>query len=124
MRVGVPRLPYRELREKSLRERSTVVRSRVIAARERMTARLGAGGRRSNAEMMKRQVEAHCELDAGGERMMSTVISTRRISARGYHRLLRVARTVADLQGADRIGVDHLALALLLRGDADRAHAV
>jgi magnesium chelatase family protein len=50
--------------------------------------------------------------------MMSAAIATRRISARGYHRLLRVSRTIADLAGTDRISADHLGLALLLRGQA------
>ncbi len=68
--------------------------------------------------MTKREVERHCELDTAGERMMSAAISTRRISARGYHRLLRVSRTIADLADTERIGADHLGLALLLRGEA------
>jgi magnesium chelatase family protein len=83
-----------------------------------MRERLAGSDRRCNAEMTKRQVEQHCDLDAAGERMMSTAITTRRISARGYHRLLRVSRTIADLADTDRIGADHLALALLLRGQA------
>ena len=68
--------------------------------------------------MTKRQVEQHCELDRAGEQMMSAAISTRRISARGYHRLLRVSRTIADLAESQRIGADQLAHALLLRGQA------
>jgi magnesium chelatase family protein len=118
MRVGVPRVAYRELRRRAAGESSATVRARVRAARERMRDRLAGSGRRCNAEMTKRQVEQHCELDGAGEAMMSAAISSRRISARGYHRLLRVSRTVADLGGAERIGSDHLALALLLRGAA------
>jgi magnesium chelatase family protein len=117
MRVAVPRVPYRELTERIAREPSSIVRARVRRARERMRERLAGTGRRCNAEMTKRQVEQHCELDPAGERMMSMAISARRISARGYHRLLRVSRTIADLEGAERIGADHLALALLLRGE-------
>jgi len=117
MRVAVPRVPYRELRERAPRETSSVVRARVRAARERMRHRLAGTTRRCNAEMTKREVDRCCELDAGGERMLAAVVSSRRISARGYHRLLRVARTVADLEGIERIAVEHLALALLLRGD-------
>lgn len=117
MRVAVPRVPYRELRERAPRESSSTVRERVRRARERMRERLAGTPRRSNAEMTKREVERYCDLDPSGERMLSAVVSSRRISARGYHRLLRVARTVADLEGAERIAVDHLALALLLRGD-------
>lgn len=118
MRVGVPRIEYRELRRRAGGESSATVRGRVRAARERMRERLLGSGRRCNAEMTKRQVEQLCELDSAGEAMMSAAISSRRISARGYHRLLRVSRTVADLEGAEQIGGDHLALALLLRGVA------
>jgi magnesium chelatase family protein len=118
MRVAVPRIAYRELRERVARERSSMVRGRVRRARDRMRDRLRATSRRCNAEMTKREVEQHCELDAAGETMMSAAISARRISARGYHRLLRVSRTIADLADVDRIGADHLGLALLLRGAA------
>ena len=118
MRVAVPRIPYRALRERAAGEPSSVVRARVRCARERMRERLDGTGRRCNAEMTKREVERHCELDTAGERMMSAAISTRRISARGYHRLLRVSRTIADLADTERIGADHLGLALLLRGEA------
>ena len=118
MKVAVPRVPYRELRARAPREPSAIVRARVRAARERMRDRLAGTGRRCNAEMTKRQVEQHCELDPEGEEMMSTAISGRRISARGYHRLLRVSRTIADLAGADRIGGGQLGLALLLRGQS------
>jgi magnesium chelatase family protein len=116
MKVGVPRIPYKELRARAPREPSAIVRARVRAARERMRHRLAGTGRRCNSEMTKRQVEQHCELDQEGEDMMSAAISGRRISARGYHRLLRVSRTIADLAGAERIGAAHLGLALLLRG--------
>lgn len=118
MRVAVPRIPYRELRERVARESSATVRARVRSARDRMRERLAGSGRRCNAEMTKRQVEQHCQLDRAGEQMMSAAISTRRISARGYHRLLRVSRTIADLAEMERIGADHLALAILLRGQA------
>jgi magnesium chelatase family protein len=118
MRVAVPRIPYRELRERVRRETSSAVRGRVCRARQRMRERLAGTDRRCNAEMTKRQVEQHCELDGPGERMMSAAIATRRISARGYHRLLRLSRTIGDLADADRIGSDHVALALLLRGQA------
>ena len=118
MRVAVPRIPYRELRERVQRESSATVRARVCRARDRMRDRLAGSGRRCNAEMTKRQVEQHCELDRAGEQMMSAAISTRRISARGYHRLLRVSRTIADLAESERIGAGQLALGLLLRGQA------
>lgn len=117
MRVAVPRVPYRELRDVRARESSAQVAARVVTARERMRARLSGTRRRCNAEMTKREAERHCVLDAPGERMVSGAVSARRISARGYHRLLRMARTIADLADVDRISADHVALALLLRGE-------
>jgi magnesium chelatase family protein len=117
MRVAVPRVPYRELRDLRVRETSSAVRVRVTRARERMRTRLHGTARRSNAEMTKREVERHCDLDETGERLISAAVSARRISARGYHRLLRVGRTIADLADVDRIAAEHVALALLLRGE-------
>ncbi len=117
MRVAVPRVPYRELRDRREREPSSAVRARVLRARARMRVRLDAAHRRCNAEMTKREVERYCEPDAAGERMLSAAVSSRRISARGFHRLLRVARTVADLADVDALASEHVAVALLLRGE-------
>lgn len=117
MRVAVPRVPFRELRERRDRETSATVRERVRRTRDLMAERLRGTGRRCNAQMTKREVERICLLDREGEAMLSAAIAARRISARGYHRILRVARTIADLEEAERIGVGHLGLALLLRGD-------
>jgi len=112
LRVHVPRVPYERLRdEQASRERSATVRDRVCAARGRMRAR----GRRTNAELTIADVARHCRLDGDAEPLMAEAMRTRKLSARGYHRVLRVARTAADLDGSERIGSDHLATALLLR---------
>jgi magnesium chelatase family protein len=111
LRVHVPRIPYEELRDAAPRERSCDVRRRVVTARERMLAR----GRRANAELTVAEIRRHCSLDDPAERLVAAAVKDRRLSARGYHRLLRVARTVADLDGSERVGRDHLASALLLR---------
>ncbi|MGH2498954.1 MAG: YifB family Mg chelatase-like AAA ATPase [Candidatus Limnocylindria bacterium] len=118
LRVAVARVPYEELRRRGAREGSRAVRERVLAARERMSARLGRSPRRSNAEMTVAETRRHCALDEDGEALAGEAVRSRRFSARGYHRLLRVARTVADLEGAERIRAADLALAILLRGDA------
>lgn len=116
MRVAVPRVAYAELRERAPRETSSAVRSRVVAARARMSSRLTGTSRRSNAEMTKREVERFCALEPSTERMLADAVSSRRMSARGVHRVLRVARTIADLADQERIRHRDLALALLLRG--------
>jgi magnesium chelatase family protein len=116
MRVGVPRIPYRQIRDRTPRERSGKVRERVVRARARMRERFAATPRRCNAEMTKREVERFCELDGRTEDLLSAAVTASRMSARGYHRVLRVARTVADLAGDDKITYEHVAMALLLRG--------
>ncbi|MGI8876993.1 MAG: ATP-binding protein, partial [Candidatus Limnocylindria bacterium] len=111
LRVHVPRVPYVELRDGTARERSAVVRQRVIAARARMRAR----GRRANAELTPPELRRHCSLGASAEVLLGRAVHDRRLSARAYHRTLRVARTIADLAGSDGVQRDHLASALLLR---------
>ncbi len=111
LRVHVPRVPYERLRDEELRERSAAVRERVCAARERMRARR----RRTNAELTVAEVRRYCRLDADADRLVAEAMRVRTLSARGYHRLLRVARTAADLEGSERIRADDVATALLLR---------
>jgi len=115
LRVHVPRLAYEELRDEG-REPSRVVRERVLAARERMRARWARGRGHTNAELSVAEVRTHCRLDAAADALMQEAMRSRRLSARGVHRVLRVARTIADLAAAERIRGDDLALALLLRG--------
>jgi magnesium chelatase family protein len=98
-------VPYERLRdEEPSRERSATVRERVCTARARMRAR----GRRANAELTIADTARHCRLDGGAEPLMAEAMRARTLSARGYHRVLRVARTAADLDGSERIGADHL----------------
>ncbi len=117
LRVHVPRLSYEQLRERGS-EATRAVRERVLAARERMRSRLSGTGRRTNAEMTVAEVRAHCRLDDDADALAREAMRSRRLSARGVHRVLRVARTVADLAASDRIRGEDVALALLLRGAA------
>ncbi len=115
LRVHVPRIAYEELRAEG-RERSAAVRERVAAARERMGARLRGTGRRTNAELTVGEIRRHCVLGPDADGLAAEAMRSRRLSSRGVHRVLRVARTVADLAGADGIAAEHVGLALLLRG--------
>lgn len=117
LRVHVPRLAYEELRGDG-RESSRVVRERVLAARELMRARLAGTTRRTNAELTVAEVRTHCRLDDAADALAGEAMRSRRLSARGVHRVLRVARTIADLGSNERIRGEDLALALLLRGAA------
>jgi magnesium chelatase family protein len=117
LRVHVPRIAYEELREDG-RVPSRVVRERVIAARERMRLRLEGTGRRCNAELTVAEVRRHCRLANEAEALAAEAMRGRRLSARGFHRVLRVARTVADIAGSEEIRTADLAFALLLRAQA------
>jgi magnesium chelatase family protein len=116
LRVHVPRVPFERLRDEG-RERSVDVRERVLAARERMRARLAASGRRVNADLTVSEVKRFCSLDSETERLLGEAVRARRLSARGYHRVLRVARTAADLAGSESLRAEDVATALLLRSD-------
>ena len=115
LRVHVPRLAFEELRDEG-REPTRIVRERVLAARERMSLRLAGTGRRTNAELTVAEVRSFCRLDAEADGLVREAMRTRRLSARGVHRAMRVARTVADLSARETIAGGDLALALLLRG--------
>ena len=83
-----------------------------------MRARLAGTGRRCNAELTVAEVRRHCRLASEAETLAAGAMRGRRLSARGFHRVLRVARTVADLAGSDEIRTADLAFALLLRAEA------
>ena len=117
LRVHVPRLAYEELRDEG-REPSRIVRERVLRARERMRVRLAGTQRRTNAELTVHEVRAHCRLDEDADGLAREAMRSRRLSARGVHRVLRVARTLADLASRDAIRREDLAFALVLRGAA------
>jgi magnesium chelatase family protein len=93
-------------------EGSASVRERVLAARERQHRRQGEG---CNAQLTSRDTRAHCRLDSDAQRLLDDSHRRVGLSGRGYERVLRVARTLADLAGRDRIAVDHLGEALALR---------
>src|SRR6185503_8346605 len=116
LRVHVPRVPFERLRDEG-RESSAAVRDRVLAARDRMRARLVATGQRVNADLTVAEVKRFCAVESATETLLADAVGARRLSARGYHRVLRVARTSADLAQSDGVRNEDVALALLLRSD-------
>jgi magnesium chelatase family protein len=94
-------------------ESSAEVRTRVIAARDRQRMRYASvGGARSNAEAAGRWLVAHGGLTADARAMLQQAVERLGISARGFHRAVRVARTIADLAGCDEVGPDAVAEAI------------
>jgi len=101
-------------------EGSAEVAARVAAARRRQTARLEGTGMRSNAELDGKALEEQATPDEAGRKLLAQAADAMRLSARGYTRMLRVARTIADLAGAQTVGRIHVAEALSYRRIAPR----
>ena len=94
-------------------ESSEEIRARVNEARERQLARFSAGeGIFSNAQMTPRHLRRFCRLDAESERMLESAMTRLGLSARAYDRILKVSRTIADLEGTDHIRSQHVAEAV------------
>jgi magnesium chelatase family protein len=100
-------------------EGSREVAERVALARERQVARYAAIGLRSNAAASGSVLKDVARPDGSGLALLREAADAMRLSARGYHRVLRVARTLADLDGADKVGRVHLAEALSYRALTD-----
>ena len=111
MHVEVPALPEAELMTPGKGEPSAAMRSRAGAARERQLARQG----RANALLDHAGVECHCRADTAGEALLKQAIARLGLSARAYHRVLKVARTLADLADQQAIGAAQVAEAIQYR---------
>jgi magnesium chelatase family protein len=115
LRVDVPRLGRDELLLEAPTESSASVRARVVAARARAAER---GQAVPNAQLGPAAARAAAAVDAEGRALLGAAVERLGLSARGHDRVLRVARTIADLAGAERVGADHLAEALVYRTGA------
>jgi magnesium chelatase family protein len=116
LHVELPALAHGDLAGPTVAESSSAVRARVIAARERQRARARDTRARVNADLSPRQVRRICPLSPDAERLLAAAMSRLGLSARGHDRVLRVARTIADLEGQDRIAATHVAEAIQYRG--------
>jgi magnesium chelatase family protein len=112
--VDVPAVRFKELSDRGSPEGETsaAIRVRVIKAREFQRARFSGEGLFSNAQMSSRLIRRHCRLDAEGERLLESAMTRLGLSARAYDRILKVSRTIADLDAREEIHPTHVAEAV------------
>ncbi|MEM1095039.1 MAG: YifB family Mg chelatase-like AAA ATPase [Bacteroidota bacterium] len=116
LHIEVTPVPFDELNRRADGETSAQVRERVVAARAVQAARFCEHRTvHNNAQMTTRQVRTHCRLDETGQQLMKMAIDRLGLSARAYDRILKVARTIADLAFADAISTAHLSEAIQYR---------
>jgi magnesium chelatase family protein len=114
--IDAPAVEYRDLASREAAEPSAAIRERVVAARERQAARFGPRSKAScNARMGHSQIKKLCELDTAGGELLRAAIEDLQLSARAYDRILKVARTIADLADGSEIRSDHIAEAIQYR---------
>lgn len=113
--VEMPRIEYEKLTSEPTGEESTTIRKRVEVARERQRARLAGTLLQSNADMGPAEVWNYCKLEPAAQSLAKAAMEQLHLSARAYHRTLKVARTIADLAGAETIKVAHIAEAIQYR---------
>lgn len=116
IRVEMNEIPLADLNNKNSEETSESVRKRVDRARKIQLERFRNEKILCNANMTPKLIEKYCALDSASENLMEQAYSKMNLSARGYQRVRKVARTIADLAGAENISASHLAEALRYRG--------
>jgi magnesium chelatase family protein len=111
----VPRVDYEKLSDTRAGESSTAIRARVEGARDRQRTRFRGKKLHANAEMGPAEVRDLCRTDAAGQNLLRMAMQQLKLSARAYHRVLKLSRTIADLAGADIIGPAQIAEAVQYR---------
>src|SRR5579872_2726877 len=113
--VEVPRVDYEKLADKRQVETSATIRKRVQSARERQLQRFKGTKVTCNAEMGPAEVRTFCEVEPSAEKLLKAAMQQLHLSARAYHRVLKLARTIADLAESDLIKANHIAEAIQYR---------
>ena len=112
MHIEVPAVPYQELAARQDGTSSAGMREQVLRARAVQARRLGGDGQRLNSRMNSRQLRRFCVLDAEGQGLLQSAMDELGLSARAHDRILRVSRTIADLEGSEPIRPGHLTEAI------------
>ena len=120
LHVEVPRTQYHELQDNTKSEGSEKIRARVESARLLQRSRLAGTGIETNARMGNRELRLFCQLSRKAATLLKIAFERLNLSARGYNRILKVARTIADLKGLENIAEQHIAEAIQYRS-SDRA---
>jgi magnesium chelatase family protein len=116
LHIAVPTVPVDDLRANGSAEPSEIVRSRVAAARERQHRRFrGTPGVGANSHMDSREIRRWCPLDDASARILGQAMTRLALSARAHDRVLKVARTIADLEGAAGLSAHHVGEAIQYR---------
>jgi magnesium chelatase family protein len=113
--VEVPRVDYDKLADKRNAETSAAIRARVQEARERQLHRFAGTGLTCNAEMGPTEVRNCCAVEPSAEKLLKAAMQQLHLSARAFHRVLKLARTIADLAASDDILANHVAEAIQYR---------
>lgn len=115
--IEVPAVKVAELSQKKPGEQSSTIRERVMKARELQLKRFSVSKKNlySNAGMQSKEIREFCKIDSAGEELLKMAMTKLGLSARAYDRILKVARTVADLAGSTEIQTEHLSEAIQYR---------
>jgi magnesium chelatase family protein len=113
--IEVPAVKFREIADDRPSEPSSAIRERVTLARSVQQARFASDGIYANAQMKPRHIRKYCRIDENSQRLMEAAMSKLGLSARAYNRILKVSRTIADLEASEKIATHHITEAIQYR---------
>lgn len=113
--IEVPPVPFREMSDTTEGTSSATMREAVVAARQRQTARFGKDSVRTNGKMKPPQIRKYCRLQPDAESLLKHAMEEMGLSARAHDKILRISRTIADLEDAEHINASHLSEAINFR---------